>query len=687
MFMRTSTICGAMVAAVLLCWSASGSSIEGSFAAAIQRAGNSDSDSVRLEILKGLQKQSGLDTALKADLDRLITHIGRYINEKRLDYFGREVSRKTDFDFGISEGSPLEPLTWLYRGRMVIWYALESGGVWRNAERRREFFDASRGFFEKYAKAFPENRIARMYLGEPIGPSRHYDAPDGAPDWAVYQRESLERIADIIEWWIDNRMQADAQYGGGWGDDCEMWRWWVPVLIGFESPKISAAQARFSDAMMSQEHIKLGYTTRMTDVEHTAEDSADVITPMMHLDPDNPLWLRRAVRMAELMENLWTGRNARGMLQFKSTYFTAEKVDPNPQRACDTVYHPRAVQPTLLYWQRTADEKLTRLFSDWMRTWVDAAARAERGKPAGIIPSAIHWPGGDIGGAGKDWWDPRNHGEYTLYLWPSAMSMTTDTLLLTFHITGDKRYLEPIRSMAKIRLKHLGRSIKEEPAPGSEAWCAGQMSFLGGTLAKYRFLTGSKEFDELLAGGMSPYMRFRMRGDRDSLTGTLRNTAEALRINFPGYTSEVRYTDRVLRFPSLFSAGFAPSKAGAIHSPNTSLLYSSVTGDPGGAGYFPLNAVRWLTPPRNIAALVTDSGTSSFAAELFNFRSAPRKITAELYLLASGEYDLTVAVKDGDSSKTIERRAFKVTGPRTRISFDLPGRRVCSVICSDGDKE
>ncbi len=687
MFIRTSTICGAMMVTVLLCWSASGSSSEGSLAATIQRAGNADSDSVRLEILKGLQKQPGLDTGLKADLDRLITHIGRYINEKRLDYFGREISRKTDFDFGISEDSAFESLTWLYRGRMVIWYAMESGGVWNNAERRRKFFDTSRRFFEKYAKAFPQNRIARMYLGEPVGPSRHYDAPADAPDWAVYQRESLERIADIIEWWIDNRMQADAQYGGGWGDDCEMWRWWVPVLIGFESEKISAAQARFSDAMMSQGHMKPGYTTHMSDVEHTAEDSADVITPMMHLDPDNPLWLRRAVRMAELMEHLWTGRNERGMLQFKSTYFTAEKVDTNPQRACDTVYHPRAVQPTLLYWQRTGDAKLTGLFSDWMRTWVDAAARAERGKPAGIIPSAIHWPEGYIGGAGKDWWDPRNHGEYTLYLWPSAMSMTTDTLLLTFHITGDERYLEPIRSMAKIRLKHTRSSIKEEPAPGSEAWCAGQMGFLAGTLAKYRFLTGNKEFDELLAGGMSPYMRFRMRGDRDSLISALRDTAQALRINFPGYTSEVRYTDRVLRFPTLFGAGFAGSKGGAIHRANTALLYSSVTGDPGGAGYFPLNAVRWLTRPRDIATLVTDSGTRSFAAELFNFEPAPRQISAELYLLANGKYDLTVAVKDGDSNKTIERKTFTVTGPRTRVSFELPGRTLCSVICSGDDKE
>ena len=31
-------------------------------------------------------------------------------------------------------------------------------------------------------------------------------------------------------------MREDGQYGGGWGDDCEMWRWWAPVLLGFDDP-------------------------------------------------------------------------------------------------------------------------------------------------------------------------------------------------------------------------------------------------------------------------------------------------------------------------------------------------------------------------------------------------------------------------------------------------------------------
>ncbi len=649
-----------------------------SIQAVIQQAGNADNDELRLDYLRKLQKRPGLDASLREDLAKLITQIDRWLHEERLSYFGREVSRKKDFDFQIPESSPVYPLTWLYRGRMVIWYTMESGGVWSIAERRREFFDIAHGFFEKAARAFPENKVVQMYLGHPTGPYKHYEAVSGAPEWAVYQREGLERLVDIIEWWIDNRMQENGEYGGGWGDDCEMWRWWVPVLIGFDSPKITRAQARFSAALMAQPHMKPGYTTRMTDVEHTAEDSADVITPMMHLDPDNDLWRKRALRLTELMEVIWTGRNERGFLQFKSTYFTANKVDTNPKRACDTVYHPRAVQPTLLYWQRTGDAKLTRLFAAWMDTWVDAAARTERGKPAGILPTAIHWPDGRVGGLGPDWWDPRNHGEYTLYLYPSAMSLMTHTLLLTHHITGKAKYLEPIRSMANARLKYRSRPPKKQPAPGTEAWCASELGSISSVIAKYRFLTGNTEFDELIVRERAPYVRFRLHGDIGSLVSALRNNAEALRVNFEGYTSEVRYTDRVLRFPALFGEnGIVSEPVVTIHSPNPSLLYSAVTGDPGSAGYFPLNAVRWLTPPRNIAALVTESGPNQFTAELFHFGRGKRSMSAEFYLLDPGKYTLTIATRDAGGQKSLVTDEFVVQGRRTHIFFELPPRKPC----------
>ncbi len=645
----------------------------------ICQAGNAEDDRTRLEILERLRQTPGLDGQLAADVGHMVDAARRWITAKRLDYFGGQVVRTHDFDFRIAQSSPLYPLTCLYRARMLVWVTLESGGIVNNRDRRREFLDKAVANFKIARAAYPENRIVRMYLGEPIPCRKQYATVEGAPRWAALQRENLERLADVIHWWIEQRMQDDGQYGGGWGDDCEMWRFWVPVMIGFDDPQITAAQARFSDALMSQPHMRSGYTTSVYDVEHTAEDSADVITPMMHLDPDNPLWRNRALRLAELMETLWTGRNQRGQLQFRSTYFSVAKVDESPQRACDTVYHPRAVQPALLLWQRTGEQRLGKLFAAWMDTWVDAAARAERGKPAGILPSAIHWPDGAVGGLGDDWWDPRNHGETTLYEWPSAIRMMCNTMLLTYHMTGDEKYLAPLRSMAAIRLEWLEGPRPDAPAAGSKAWCAAQLGFLAGTLAKYKLLSGSTEFDELLAKDYGSYTVSSGDRDRRALTAALESCAKALRVNFEGYTSEVRYTDRVLRFPALFRADMMFAEAiASIHTPNPSLLYSTATGDPGDCGYFPLGAVRWLTPPRDIAALVTETGTDWFTAELFHFGQRSRRMAAEFYLLAPGNYTFVVGVRDaeGDARPT---RPFSVAGPTTRIEFELPARRLCTL--------
>lgn len=643
----------------------------------IQRAGDAECDLVRLELLKGLRKRDGLPEDLKRDLDKVIKEITRYTHDKKLTYFTRKTWKNRDYDFGIGEDSPLEPLTWLYRGRMLSWLTMEMGNIWCQPPVRRDFLDRARSFFQRYAERFPKNRIPRMYLGEPILPHKLYPPVPGAPAWAVYQREALERLTDIIEWWIDNRMQASGEYGGGWGDDCEMWRWWSPVLIGFDSPKIVQAQAKFSEALLSQPHMKGGYTSHMTDVEHSGEDSSDAMTPMMQLDPDNPDWAKRALRLAELAETLWMGTNERGQLMFKSTFFNVSKVDTRPDRACDSCYHGKALQPTLLYWQRTGDARLTKLFTAWMDTWVDAAMRSERGKPAGIVPSAIHWPDGRIGGLHENWWDPHNTGEPTLYEWPSALSMMNNILLLTHHMTGDEKYLEPIRAMARIRMKYL-KTRPKSPKPGSEMWCGAKLGGLVGVLAKYRLITGNKEFDTLLNAERSPYMTLRMQGGKGGLEGALRNTAEALRVNWPGYTSEVRWTDRVLRFPAIFAKDHMfLREVETIFRPDTGLLWATVTGAPGRPGFFPVNAVRWLTPPRDMAVLVTDSGKRGFAAKLFHFGAKPRKMTAELYLLDKGDFALTLQCQG--QKKPLLQKPVKVEGSRTRVAFELPPRKLCTL--------
>lgn len=414
-------------------------------AALIQAAGQTESDEMCLALLEQLAARTDLDEHLRGDLSRLRVGVSTWTRSKSLCQAERPFRNDPMHEYVRSKESPLYPLSCYFRGRILMWMVAEAGYMARFVEESVKALAVARD-------AFPNNRIIRMYLGEPIPWKKELAGTEGAPEWACLQRESLERLADIVRWWIDHRMQNDGRYGGGWGDDCEMWRWWVPVLLAFDDPKIVAAQERFSTALMNLSHMRGGYTATMNDVEHTAEDSADVITPMMHLAPDDAQWTGRARRLAELAMTLWTGRNARGQLQFKSTYFTVNKVSGDPRQACDTVYHPRAVQPALLLWLRTGDADLGAFFADWMNTWVDATIRAENGKPAGVIPAAIHWPEGRVGGPGPDWWDSQNHpAETSLYAWPSAMSMMCDTLLLTHYMTKDARYLEPIRAMAALR--------------------------------------------------------------------------------------------------------------------------------------------------------------------------------------------------------------------------------------------
>jgi hypothetical protein len=92
-----------------------------------------------------------------------------------------------------------------------------------------------------------------------------------------------------------------------------------------------------------------------------------------------------------------------------------------------------------------------------------------------------------------------------------------------------------------------------------------------------------------------------------------------------------------------------------------------------------LNAVRWRTPPRDLAALVTESSRTSFAAELFHFGAQPRDLDAELFLLSPGEYELTLTAAGAADSPPLLRQVFRVESPRVRVLLQLPARRLCVV--------
>jgi hypothetical protein len=527
-----------------------------------------------------------------------------------------------------------------------------------------------------------------MYLGEPIPVAKHYEPNPKAPEWANLHREALERLADTMEWWIDNKQRPDGSFGGGWGDDVEFWRVWYSVVIPFEDPKLVDSQAKLARRVWNQPHMAGGYTSKMDDVEHTAEDSADTLSPMILLEPDNPEWSDRTMKIASLMKNVWMGRNERGFLQFKGVYFNDKKVAA--KEACDTFYHTRAAHPLMMLWLRIADPQLGGLIQDWLSTWIDAARRSENGKPAGILPCSISWPSGSIGGPRPDWWNAINYtaNETSYYTFPSQLSQMCRCLVLAYHMSGDEKFIEPLRSMARIRLKYIDKpEVRASALPGSEPWCADRSDGIMPALAKYRLLTGNDEFDELLLREADPIITHRLTGDMGPLVEALRNNVEFMRYNFEAYTSEMRCTDRLFMRVEVYDhwGHDQKSRLEGVRQFNRSIIYQVATGDAGDLLYFPQMSVRWLTRPRKIAAFVSDSGPDRFKAELFHFGTRPRKMGAELYMLKDGLYEMTLRDSSQAGDKYLDRQKIEVKGPRTRVNFKIPASVTCVLSLSQSE--
>lgn len=660
----------------------------------LQQAGNTDDDRERQATLQKMAALSSLDATQRQEATALADFARRW-NESGLKFYGAAMRGKPyralgDYDFGVAKDSPLNPLCEFYRGRMLAWNLIENSNVRTNPKDAKWFKDEAVASFQRVKEAFPQNTAARMYLGEAQPWGKVPKKMAGAPEWATLQREQLERMSEIIRWWITHRQRADTgEFGGGWGDDCEMWRWWSSVLLGFDDPQISAAQLKFSRSAVTRPHLKGGFNTEITDVEHAAEDTTDNLVPLMVLEPDNEKWTKWGLKMGDFMRDVWTGKNERGQTQFKSFYFSATETAPQPHRAFDVIANVGALHPALLAWQKTGDEKLGAQICAWLDTWVDATARAENGKPAGILPASIHWPDGVVTGSEGNWWEPIKPGGYmhSYYIWPSVITEITDALMLAHVMTGKKTYLEPLRSMAAIRLKYLKNPASAKSAPGSEIWCAQELaprrnanSNTGGlvkTLARFKALTGTTEFDELIALEGSEFVIRTDDAGKRELEVALRESLGALRVNFPGFTSEVRSTDRCMRFVQFLVQDYAFDEYKGVMQPKNELLYRMVTGDKN-APRFPQMAVRWLTPPKDIAALVTEAGTTQFAAELFHFGMEPRELQAELRQLKPGSYQASLMV-DGKPVNLAETSVKIKQGRFTRFAFTLPAGKLATL--------
>ena len=648
-------------------------------AAVTLEAGNAASDVERYDIFAALGPSIEDDPVLHQEWEDLLHFMDRWANglERFWEPGDQEMAAEGGYLAGffvqsavpgvpntpsqIRIESPFYPLWCLYRGRMLIWFAIEMGFS------EDAYYDEGRALLATAHAAFADNPVLPTYLDEPAPWRFEAAVPAGAPAWAVAQRELLHKLTHIISYWATVRQAPDGQLGGGWGDDVEAWRKWTPVLLGFEDPLAREAQTLLATNLFALPRMEGGYTSILTDVEHSSEDSADTLTPMLFLEPDSLLWQDRARTLVDLFASVWSAPNAQGQLQFRSTYFTPDEVSEDPAHACDTNYHIRALQPAILLWQRTGDPALGAPLTAWMDTWVAVSASSERGKPPGIVPSSMQFPSGLPGGPGADWWNPGCHYNDATFRYPRFLSGLLRTLVLAEQITGDATYLEPVATLAEHRRAYLAGTLGA-PEEGNLPWAVAQAGgALRDALSKRRLLTGDPQFDDLLEAEGGPYLRYLLSGDESLLSDAVASNAAALAHNEVQFTSEVRFTDRIFQFHNKYANDFQDDP---IPTFDAKLLYNMVTGDVGDPAIAPLPAVQWRTEAEDLAVLVTDPSPSRFSASLFHFGEEPRHLTAALLRLAD-DASAWALVCSGEA-----RADGRVADDHT-VSVALPAQELC----------
>ncbi|MSU71920.1 MAG: hypothetical protein EXS43_06205 [Opitutus sp.] len=253
-----------------------------------------------------------------------------------------------------------------------------------------------------------------------------------------------------------------------------------------------------------------------------------------------------------------------------------------------------------------------------------------------------------------------------LYSWPEHPVAAMTAALLQAHVqTGEPIFLEPLLRMAAMRRAHLAAGDHDGP-PGSAAWAAHRLpAIINDALAKLRQLTGDPRFDDLLRTDANGYVHYLLTGDDTQLARELGATASTLSLNWPMFTSEVRFTDRVLAFPRDWPRP-AASGLGPI---DPALLYSTITGDPGSVGNFPLNGARWHMAPKDFAVLVTENRRDRFAAELHQFGDYDRSFFVSLLTLDPGRYTWTLFAPE---NRVLNTGESTISAERRRLFFDVP---------------
>lgn len=548
-------------------------------------------------------------------------------------------------NFENVEESPLYERALWYRGRLLYWLHLERGI-------HAELNGAKRDLAEMYT-LHPTDELVRMYNGEQIDTPDEFDnvvKPANAPQWAFSQWELTNRLKKVVDWWVNVQQSETGEFGGKFGDDVEILRWWSPLILSGDETTYRGWK-KLADGVWNSNKVKNGYAKKPSDVEHSSEFISDT-APLLVLFNDDPKYAERLGYSSDYFQNLWTGYNDDGNRFFKSAWFSSSEIEIEKPKNRDVVYNGRAVKAVRYYAWKTNDTPTKKALIEWADSWYKVSQETSKGKPVGIIPPSVEFPTESINGDEPTWYEANMFWPY--FDWRDGKAIL-DQLLYTWTFTADDKYLKPIFQSLELIRKYASDIDKPQSpyAEGSEGWAAhrlGNRSGFWNVVETWRTLSGNDSYDDLILKYGTPYTRYRITKDEQHLVDALEPYLETVRYNEPMRSSEAIHTDRV------FIRGMDTREA--------PILLGMITGFAIEENASPYIATSWEDTSRDLTYLVSENDSTSLGVKLYNFADETESVTMRIWQLRSGEYTLTKKVDGKEEKKQI---TIKKGGDRFEI--------------------
>ncbi|MBC8402312.1 MAG: hypothetical protein H8E14_12555 [Candidatus Marinimicrobia bacterium] len=515
-----------------------------------------------------------------------------------------------------------------YMGKISFWDWVEEHGSWQKAKAEESF-----AILKQH---YPDHRLLRMYMGEQFAfPEDSELEVAGAPQWAMTANRALNGLLDVIYYWVDNRQAENGEFGGKYDDDVEMLRWWPVARLAADDQKTLLGMQRLVNGVWNSDWIVNGFSRKVRDVEHAAEPVADTQPMMIGLDYGNPVYVERCMQSAKGLD-LWTGFNSRGHRHFKSSWYSATELDLRPPRDCDVPMNARTIKAVRWLAWYNRHPLAIQFLREWADAWLEDCLRTDKGKPYGIVPSAIRFEDDAIGGHADNWHHPGMFWHYYDFRGGNRM---LQQFLATYLLIDDPRYLEPIEAALKLVKKFAGQDVSTASV-GSEAWVVKVLRHSHGfseTIEQWRLLIGDTRFDDLLIIVGSDYLKFRLTGDRKYLIAGSEQILNGTKYNRELITTEAYFTDRV--------------DIGNIHENRDwagSHLESMYTGNSLLDGFYPFYNISWSGLDADFAAVVLESNREQLRVLVYNFAEEARAGTIHFWTLAPGKYEFRQGVDQDD---------------------------------------